>query len=81
MIRKCPNNCFSNSSKKKPLVKKMGSTLENQTREKFRDLPALSAIEGFLAQHSHHASIKRKRRVNEILFKLLSSGISMRMPL
>ena len=38
----------------------MGSTLENQTREKFRDLPALSALEGFLAQHSHHASIKRK---------------------
>tara|TARA_Y100001954_G_C15628212_1_gene511295 strand:- start:499 stop:663 length:165 start_codon:yes stop_codon:yes gene_type:complete len=38
----------------------MGSTLENQTLEKFRDLPALSAIEGFLVQHSPHALIKRK---------------------
>ena len=78
MIRKCPNNCFSNSSKKKPLVKKNWFYFRKSDSRKIQRFTCLKCNRRFSSATFSPCFNQKKRRVNEILFKLLSSGISMR---
>ena len=78
MIYNCPNNCLSPSSKNKPIIKKNGFYFRKSDSKYIQRFTCLRCNRKFSSATFSPCFNQKKRRINEILFKLLSSGVSMR---
>ena len=74
----CPKKCYLEKENQKPKIKKSGFFYRRLDSRKIQRFTCLSCGKNFLKATFSSCYNQKKRRFNDIIFKLLSSGVSMR---
>ena len=74
----CPHKCHLKESKKKSNISKKGFFLRKSDSKKIQRYSCSLCKHGFSQATFSLCYKQKKRKVNPVLYKLLSSGISMR---